>query len=593
MSWAHLKTFLWLRQRLTANRTRRAGSVAVIVRHLFQTLAVLLAMAALATGFLVGLRVLPPASEPVFLLVWDGLVIAFLVFWLAELMSEVQRSDMLSLEHFLHLPVSPTGAFLINYVGSSFSFGLLLFLPAMFGMSIGLAFSKGAAMLVLVPMVAAFFLMITAVTHQFRGWLASMMTSPRRRQTVVGIMTVAFTLTLLLPQFLDRNRREREREVGEVVAELDRDLAAGRITRAEYEERSPSGVAARVLGGASSDLLHVVLPPGWLPYGASAASDGRLWGPVAAILGMTFIGVLSLRRSYQTTLRMYMGSFGSRSRRRARKTTGPSSTYPAAFLEKKFPWISEHASAVAAAGLRSLLRANEIRMMLLTPVIMLIVMSGILAGLDAQVPELVRPLMAISAAAFMLSMSMVGFLGNAFAYDRGGFRAFVLGPVRRHDVLLGKNLSMLPFGLGIMTLAVGLSQWFVPMRLDHAIAVMVQTVPMFLVYCMVGNVISIFVPIVIRPGSGMPAPHQGIKVLIQIAFMFIFPAALVLTLIPLGVEFLLSLIASDLVIPAFLVLGLVQVAVTLSVYAVALKAQGNLLYDREQRILEVVAAKAE
>ncbi len=54
------------------------------------------------------------------LLVWDGLVLAFLFFWLIGLLLELQRSEVLSLDKFLHLPVSLRGAFLINYLSCVF-----------------------------------------------------------------------------------------------------------------------------------------------------------------------------------------------------------------------------------------------------------------------------------------------------------------------------------------------------------------------------------------------------------------------------------------------------------------------------------------
>ena len=93
----------------------------------------------------------------------------------------------------MHLPVSPAGAFLINYVGSSIGLSLILFLPAMIGLGIGLISVAGLLMLLLFPLIAAFFLMVTAVTYQFRGWLASMMTNPRRRRTIIAIVSPCFS----------------------------------------------------------------------------------------------------------------------------------------------------------------------------------------------------------------------------------------------------------------------------------------------------------------------------------------------------------------------------------------------------------------
>jgi hypothetical protein len=45
--------------------------------------------------------------------------------------------------------------------------------------------------------------------------------------------------------------------------------------------------------------------------------------------------------------------------------------------------------------------------------------------------------------------------------------------------------------------------------------------------------------------------------------------------------------------PAFLVLGMVQVAVILWLYRVTLNWQGGILQRREQKILEIVGSKVE
>ena len=67
------------------------------------------------------------ACAPLF--AWDALVFAFLFFWLIGLITELQRSDSLALSKFLHLPVSASGAFLINYFGSLLRLSLIVFVP--------------------------------------------------------------------------------------------------------------------------------------------------------------------------------------------------------------------------------------------------------------------------------------------------------------------------------------------------------------------------------------------------------------------------------------------------------------------------------
>ena len=50
------------------------------------------------------------------------------------------------------------------------------------GLAAGLVVGRGPAMGLLVPLVLAFFFMITAWTYCLRGWLASLMVNQRRRR---------------------------------------------------------------------------------------------------------------------------------------------------------------------------------------------------------------------------------------------------------------------------------------------------------------------------------------------------------------------------------------------------------------------------
>src|SRR5689334_10273022 len=154
-------------------------------------------------GVLVGLFALPHASPMVRLLVWDGVVVAFLFCWMIGLLTEVQRAEGLALDKFLHLPVSVSGAFVINYLSSLFSITLMAFVPGMVGPALGQLFSEGPAMLLAFPLLAAFVFALTAITYQFQGWLASLMSNPRRRRTVLVIVTGAVILLAQAPNLIN------------------------------------------------------------------------------------------------------------------------------------------------------------------------------------------------------------------------------------------------------------------------------------------------------------------------------------------------------------------------------------------------------
>jgi ABC-2 type transport system permease protein len=612
----HLKTYIWLRWRLSVNQVRRGGPVGAIIAAILAALRIFGGFLTFAAGLLIGMFALQQAAPRVVMVVWDIFVGGFLFFWLIGLMSELHSTELLSLDSFMHLPVSLAGAFLINYAGSSFGLSLVLFLPAMLGLGIGLMFSQGPGMLLLFPLIAAFFLMITAVTFQFRGWLASMMANPRRRRTIIAVITLLFVMIFQIPNFMNNlgtgasARKEAWRKENKQFELLKKDFAEGRITKQEYDkrltERGAAWQAARKLESEKNYemtwMVNRVIPPGWLPYGAATAAQGKILPALAAFACMALIGLASLWRAYRTTIRLYLGEFntgrdGGKIRTEAAskvssKTGGDIRGKPT-FLEQRLPWISDQASAICLACFRALVRAPEVKMMLLTPVIMLGVFSGTIIRGGSEVPVMARPLVALGMAAFILIIGMTGFLANQFAYDRGGFRAFVLSCAPRRDILLGKNLSLSPFAFIFMVIVIGVMQWMRPMRPEHLAAVVFQTIPIYLMFCLAGNMLSIFSPVTLKPGSGQPARHQGVRVLYQIVFMLVVPALMSLTLIPLGIEALFAFLNLAAWFPTFLVLSIIQAAVMLWVYRIALDWQGAFLQKQELKILEVVSLKVE
>jgi ABC-2 type transport system permease protein len=612
VNWEHLKAFLWLRWRIVSNRNKRAGKWAVILQTIFAVFMFGGALFSFATGIAAGYFGLPRVSPAVVLYVWDGVVLAFLFMWMVELLIELQRSELMSLEKFLHLPVSLSGAFLINYLGSISGLGAVLVLPLMIGLSIGLVFAKGPIMLLLFPLIAAFALMVTALTHQFRGWLASLMMNKRRRRTVIMITTFVFMGMTQIPNIIGFTSGRWSRVPGTALGEANRKeldklniaLARKEITRQEHRAKrrileGPARAedARRIYQIARS--ANTFIPLGWLPYGAVEGFEGSPWPALLGIVGLSVIGIVSLRRSYLTTLQIYTGKFTA-----GIPTTSPPATpaatapstipkkYAAALLEKKFPRVSEYASVTAAASFRSLMRAPEAKMMLLSPVIMLFVFGGMFLFQPGDPPELMKPLMAAGGHAFMLFM-LVGVMGNQFGFDRSAFRVFVLSPAPRRDILLGKNMATAPLGIGFMFISAMTIQMLRPMRVDHYLAVLLQMVPMFLLFSLVGNFLSIIAPMPMALGSMKPIKPKAKTLLIHLAFVLVFPIALTPTLIPLGIELLLGWTTSFSWFPAYLLFTIVEFALVVWLYIEAIDAQGRLFERREQKILEVVTSKVE
>ncbi|HLW68655.1 MAG TPA: hypothetical protein VKS79_25280 [Gemmataceae bacterium] len=613
MNRQHLKTFLWLRWRLAVNQIKRAGAANFVFLMILLFIGAMIAISMFFIALIVGLLTLHEASPFVVMTVWDGVILGFLFFWMMGLLVELQRSELLSLDRFLHLPVSLNGVFLLNYLGTLINLPTIAFLPGMLGLCIAMVFTKGPALVLLFPVLFAFLLMVTSLTHQFRGWLASLMTNKRRRRTVVVILTLAFILLAQVPNLINVfvhpwTRFDDGEQLKQQVAELDRQLAEKKIDWQQFskrrdelykqnqEEKRQREHQLWQQFQDSSILINVALPIGWLPLSAMTLTAGSLWPAALATLAMSGIGAFSLWRSYRTTMRIYKGEFTSSKAKRAPATPSPdrpAQKQSVAMLEKQLPWMSERASAIALASFRSILRAPEAKMLLLTPIILVVVFGGaVFAGQGAQMPLYLRPLMAFGADAMVMLM-MVQLVGNQFAFDRSGFRSYVLSAAPRRDILLGKNLAFVPFALSLCVAMTVVLQLLRPMRFDLFLACLPQMISMYFLFCMVANWLSILAPMPVQSGSMKPMNPKGGIILIQLLFTFLFPMAMSPTLLPLGIDFALEELGWRHGMPVALLLSLALTAGVLFLYRKMLAWQGQALQAREKKILETVTSKME
>jgi hypothetical protein len=254
--------------------------------------------------------------------------------------------------------------------------------------------------------------------------------------------------------------------------------------------------------------------------------------------------------------------------------------------------VSEYASAVAAAAFRSLTRAPEAKMMLIAPMIMVIVFGGLVLGQAGSPPDQVRPLIAIGSAT-MIALMSVQLVGNQFGYDRAGFRAYVLCPTPRREILIGKNLAVAPLIFGLAVFNVVVVGIIYPMRIDHYPAALAQVISMYLIFCVLANTLSILAPIPMAAGSIQPANVKMTPILMQMAFLFVFPVAMLPVFAPVGVELLVEEVGGIHWLPVSLILSFLVLGLVILGYRQMVSWQGDWLAAREQKILEVVTSKAE
>jgi ABC-2 type transport system permease protein len=618
VNWQHLQTFVWLRWRLLANTLRRAGFANAILLTILMVGVVALAVPLFFISLFVGLYAIPEAQSIHLLYAWDVIAGAFLLFWLVGLATELQRSEPMSLTNFLHLPVSVSSVFLLNYLGSLVRLSLIIFVPVMTGFGLALLVSKGWTMLFVLPAVAAFLLMVTAVTYQFQGWLGSLMSNPRRRRTVVMAMTIGIVALVQLPNMMNilgvwntPIPIESAEQARAALENIDHEAQAKGLSPLERSraQRDFMDARKRAFEQAIRDkedqtertfkLVNMVVPVGWLPVGVLYAADGVVLPSILGILGMALIGATSLYRSYKKTMEQYRGASTNRKAAGAVAPVAAVRQAPASeraprgsLIAARLPGCSEPVSAVALAALRSLVRSPEGKMMLISPVISTFIFASILWRTRQVIPLWARPWIPIGGVTLGL-LGVMQIMANQFGFDRDGFRVFVLSAIRRRDILLGKNIAFAPLSLGVGAVMLVAAELISPMRLDHFIAMIPQLISMFLPFCLLANLLSIYAPVYIAPGSLKASNPKLITALLQMAVMLVlFPLAEAITLFPLVAEIGLRMAGWGSNIPVFLLLGLVQCAVVVLIYRATMSGLGNLLQSREQQILEVVTKRA-
>jgi hypothetical protein len=536
----------------------------------------LLTLLSFGGGIAAGALLLREAKPDTIRWVWFGVTVAFLLVWLIGLVAELQRSESIDLQRLMHLPVALGQIFTFNYVASHFTISIFMFVPAILGLSIGLAVSRGPLMLLLIPLGLSMIFAISAWTYCLRGWLAAMMTNPRRRRAIIMGITALFILIGQAPNLYFNVVRKFDRSPG--------GQAADRASRRAEHQR----------------LLHQVvmaqnfIPPLWVATGADALSKQNVFPALAATAALAGMGGLGLRRAYGMTLKFYYGESGKKARAAINTQKPVTSEKPQSrLLELQIPGVPNEAAAVATATFRSFMRAPEVKMAWGTSFIVTLILGAtILLRGHSELPPAAKPFVAVGPMAFALMM-LLQFLTNQFGFDRDGFRAFVLSPADRKFILLGKNLAILPVVASAGVLLLTFTSVWLRLPLFDVGAALFQLAVLVLLGALVSNLLSILVPYRIQPGSMKPTKLPGLSMLLMVLCHLLFPFALLPVLIPPLAELILRLAGAPPAIPINLLLSIALTLVLMFTYWKVLAPMGRLLHRREIAILGKVTQEVE
>ncbi len=625
MNFKHLLALIRVRIQLTFNQNRKQGTLHTVISMIMVVGLTIASISSFFTALFCGIAFLPKATPDQMLFVWTGIAVAFIFIWLIGLMVELQQMEMLSLDKLLHLPISLREAFALNYTTSFFSTPFLMFAPMLVGLTIAMMLTRGWTMLVAPFLLAAFLFMITSFTYQFRGWLARLMENKRLRGTIMVGTTMGIVVLCQLPNLLTMGSKESERNMRaqeltvlrsqkiNLRSKLDAQVAAGKLEADEVADRFEEEQAELDLAHFSrhnnqseeefrtgieyTKALDRAIPIGWLPYGINAADEGQVLTPIICFLGMTTLGLVSLTLAFNSTIRQYISS-GSQNRKPSKRAVSRTKKAELAagrqdrakaFQYWNIPFLNEHQTTIGLSTFRGLLRAPETKMNLMLPAILVFVFSTFVIGSGKeQFPPEVRPFVPLMLY-FGTMFGLMGLLFNLFGTDRDGFRAYVLSPIERSDILVGKNVAMAPFFFAIATILIVSLQYTNPLSGFRLLASVVQLPIAFLVACLIGNTLSTFFPLGISRGKMKPVSMNMVTVLLMSLVMILLPILFAPSAILLGAEVLAMHVFETNISPLYLITSIIQLLAVVWFYSWMIKKQGEWLYQRETLVLEKVS----
>lgn len=624
MNWKQLFALLKLRFQLTKNQALKAGKFNYYVSMILMWVAIFASCMFFFVGIAAGLIWFNPETTTpgVILVSWTVVVGLFLFLWVCGLLAELQQTELLSIDKLLHLPISMHGAVLLNYTSCFYNMSFILVVPGMIGFTIGLIIGVGTQMLLALPLLIGFLFATSAFTYLVRDWLAKLIENKRNRGNLIAIITVLFVALSQVPNLLlqrgDKAEDRRRAEIRESFNEKyeaysvfnDAQLIHGKINSQQLaflnrldtkQKKAELRTALRAEKQQKRKRLVKSLrsfnryfPPGWVALGFAKLAEGSYIKPLLATLSFFVAGVFALGLSYRNAMARYTGTERRRKKSKKKVVSKEKTEQQLNFLYNKVPFASPHVSSVAFSSLKGLIRSPEAKMMMLFPIIIIFVLATVLVSTDKSLSDLSIPMSLrywIPVGMFSgIMFSISGFNFNVFGMDRDGFRAYVLSPIKRTDLLLGKNLSLIPIAGGLCLAGAIVLQIFIPMGIFAFLGVILQIPAIYLCFSSLGNFFSIGFPMGIKRGTMQPANP---KVMAMLALMLSMTFGMALLLVPssivIGATNLLEWAVGQPLGWVLLLLSAIQLAVTIWVYRIVLKQQANWLWTRESQILLEVA----
>jgi hypothetical protein len=335
----------------------------------------------------------------------------------------------------------------------------------------------------------------------------------------------------------------------------------------------------------------------WTPPGAAAVAlteglrsgGGRVY--VTALVVLAAYSVILVFVTYLIARRAALGAGGAK---RVNTTPRPRDREAVVHTGWHLPLVSPQISAVVEKELRYAMRNAQLRMMAVMPLILIVVrvLRGSRPGAGASYS--LRDLPASSFAAYTEGLLVAGgvlyvFLilsslaCNLFAYDGGGMRSFILAPVARRTILLGKNLTICSLAFVFCAVLLAVNQLVFRDLTPGALGVAALCFVFFAAcFSVIGNVLSIRFPKRLQFGKRMNA--SGVTGFLLIPIMLALAA-------PVFLSAFFGYLAQSLTVK-YVTLALFA-ALAVALYALSISGQARSLARREQEILDAVSGRTD
>lgn len=564
---------IWLKWTLFRNAMRSRKAVLSQIASILGTLAAL--VIALVIAVLLGIAVYnvlsPDASSQILAqlppndplaaemkeMMKSGALLLFIIFSILYLMwatvpLSLGGGSQFTPGRMLLYPVSLRKLFALDFLSELTSLGTIFAIPIILAVAFGAGAALGHVMLALI---AALFAIICGIS--LAKWLSTSMSALMQKRRTRGETVLAL--------------------IGVVV-----------------------GLGGAFLGELTTYMMRHSDSLGslrWTPPGAAAVA---LTEGLRAGGGSVYVLALVVLAGYTTILvfityfiarRAALGAGGAKSAALQVRVQGEE----VAQTGWQLPFLSPEISAVVEKELRYAMRNAQLRMMALMPLVLIAVrmMRGSRPGegsrLSASATWPVNSFAAytdgllVAAGVLYVFLILSSLACNLFAYEAGGMRSFILSPVDRRTILLGKNLTITFLAFVFCTVLLAVNQLvFRDLSLPSLFFAVLSFLFFAACFAVIGNWLSIRFPRRLQFGKRMNASGVTGFLLIPILIALAAPVFLATFAGYLAQSFMVK----------YATLALFAVG-AVALYALLITGQGRSLQHSEQDILEAVSGRSE